>query len=255
MRKPGIIVICVSLLVIGCDSQAAKNRNAQIVANYNKSINQNSRNTNVNANSNSNSAGEDEQVPTFGDANEALKKGDDYLDRNLTKQAIEAYRQATEIEVDLAEAHFKLGVAYSLLETEAEADPNSNTNRDPQKRTKPKKKNSEKAFENAVRAYRKFVRKNPKDHEAHYNLGRAYNKLFDDKEAEKALRRAVKLSPDESLYRTELGAVLIKLAKYPAAIKELDKAIELDKDNFRAEDLLVEARAGRKRTGYKSKKK
>ena len=259
MKKLGLSFCAASFLLmhIGCNNEAAKNRNAEIVANYNKAINKNVENANLNANVNTseNANVEVEEVPEFTDASEALKKGDEYLEANKTEDAIAALKQSVELDPDLAEAHFKLGVAYALIESEEEAtDTNTNTEVETKKK-KPKKKNSEKAFENSVKAYKKFVRKNPKSHEGFYNLGRAYNKLFNDKEAERALQKAVKLNGEDSLYRTELGAILIKLAKYPAAIRQLNKAIELDEDNFRAEDLLVKAKAGRKRTDFKTKKK
>ena len=261
MRKLGLVfgVTFILLAQIGCDNESARNRNAQIVANYDKAINNNGENlnvnTNVNINENVNVNAEAEEVSEFTDASDGLKKGNDYLESNNTNNAVDAFKQAVELDPDMAEAHFKLGVAYALVESEEEAtDTNVKTEVETKKK-KPKKKNSEKAFENSVKAYKKFVRKNPKSHEGFYNLGRAYNKLFDDKEAERALQKAVALNGENSVYRTELGAVLIKLARYPSAIKQLNKAIELDEDNFRAEDLLVKAKAGRKRTGFKSKKK
>lgn len=241
--------------LVGCDNEAARNRNASIVANYNKAINGNGQNANVNENVGLTIALDEDEVTEFSDATVALKKGDEYLDAGSTKNAIEALKQSTELDPDLAEAHFKLGVAYALLESEEEAKAANVSVSDEDEKGKPKKKNSEKSFENAVKAYKKFVRENPKSHEGYYNLGRSYNKLYDDQEAEKALQKAVKLNGEDSLYRTELGAALIKLAKYPAAIRQLNKAIELDEDNFRAEDLLVKAKAGRKRTDFKRKDK
>ncbi len=244
-----------------CDKDAAKNRNASIVANYNKSTNDNSQN--ANGNTESNKVLDEEEVPNFTDANEALKKGGEYIDVGNTKNAVDALRQAAKLDPDLAEAHFKLGIAYDLLESEKEAqaantstpdEKNENTEKNGSKsRKKSEKTDSEKSFENAVTAYKKFIRKNPKDHGGYYNLGRAYNKLYDDVEAEKALRKAVDLNGDDSLYRTEYGAVLIKLAKYPEAIRQLKKATDLDEGNFKAEDLLVEARAGKKRTDFNKK--
>ncbi len=245
--------------LVGCDNESARNRNASIVANYNKAINGNRQNVNANVNVEAELkvALDEEKVTKFSDATVALKKGDEYLDAGSTKNAIDAFRQSTELDPDLAEAHFKLGVAYALSESEEESKAaNVSVSEDKtEKKGRLKKKNSEKAFENAVKAYKKFIRKNPKNHEGYYNLGRAYNKLYDDQEAQKALQRAVNLNGEDSLYRTELGAVLIKLAKYPSAIRELKKAVELDEDNFRAEDLLVKARAGQKRTGFKTKDK
>jgi len=113
-------------------------------------------------------------------------------------------------------------------------------------------KESEKAFEKAVSAYKKIIAKNAQDDSAFYNLGRSYNKLDEDEDAEKALRQAVKLKPEETLYQTELGAILIKLAKYDEAIKALKKAIELDAENSEAAELLEKAQAGKKRIDFGS---
>ena len=88
-------------------------------------------------------------------------------------------------------------------------------------------------------------------------MGRSYNKLGKDKEAESAFRKAVNLKPKNSEYQTELGAILIKFAKYNQAISVLNKAIKLDESNSRAEDLLVKAKSGRRRVNFgkdKSKK-
>ena len=115
---------------------------------------------------------------------------------------------------------------------------------------KPKKRASEKHFDNAIKAYKKIVAKNRKDDEAYFNLGRAYSKIFEDQDAEKALRKATKLKPDNSVYKTELGATLIKLAKYEQAVRSLEQAKKLDDANIRAEDLLVEARSGKKRVNF-----
>ena len=230
-----------SLVLCGCSDEAARNRNADIAENYNAG-----RKTDVAATSNS--VIKDEKVLRFDDAYEALKKGNIYLETNNIKNAIEVLKQSTKLDPDLAEAHFSLGIAYSLFERDNQSDLEKEL-------SDSKKKNSEKSFENSVKAYKKVISKNPKKHKAHYNLGRAYNKLYDDRKAERALQKAVKLNPDDSIYRTELGAALIKLARYASAIRQLNKAIELDKENFRAEDLLVKAKAGRKRIGFKPKPK
>jgi tetratricopeptide (TPR) repeat protein len=220
--------------------------------------NSNSANSNsTNANSNANTAvKKDEPVPTFTDAPTAFAEGNKYFDKNETEKAINAFQQAVKLNPDLAEAHFQLGVALALLEKEAESvvkpgDPEpAKTPKKTKKEEVAKKKESEKAFENAVKAYKKFLVKNPKDDKAHFNLARSYNKLNDDKEAEKAIRQAVKLKPDDSEYQTELGAILIKFAKYDEAVSVLKKALKLDETNSPAQDLLEKAEAGKKRTDY-----
>jgi len=202
-------------------------------------------NTNEQANANTAAPA---SYPEFTDANEALAEGKRQLDENQTEAAIDALRQAVKLNPDLAEAWFQLGIAYSLREMQMEQDgtaPEQPANA--KERIKPA---SEKAFEKAVDAYKKWVEANPNDDVAFYNLGRTYGKLMQDEEAEKAFEKAVKLKPDDSDYQMELGAILIKLAKYREAIEPLKKAVELDPENARAQDLLEDAEAGRQRLDY-----
>ena len=179
----------------------------------------------------------------------ALKEGDRLFDENQTELAIQAYQQAIKLNPDLAEAHFKLGIAYALLEMQYEqtgtVDPAN-----PDARSKPR---SQKSFEKAAETYKKWIAANPNDDVAHYNLARTYNKLNKDEEAEKEFRQAVKLKPEDSEYQTELGSILIKLAQYREAIAPLKKAIELDAGNERAASLLEDAEAGRQRIDYVGK--
>lgn len=189
------------------------------------------------------------------DANAALAEGDRLLDENQTEQAIEAYRQAVKLNPDLADAYFKLGIAYALIEAELEqagvnVETTSNTEG---KKTGPAKTNSQKAFEKAVEAYKKLLAANPKDDAAQFNLGRAYNRLNKDEQAEDAFRLAVKEKPDDTEYQTELGGILVKLAKYREALTPLKKALELDPENSRAANLLEDAEAGTKRIDFVQK--
>ncbi len=198
-------------------------------------------------------------LPTFTDAETALSEGKKLLDANQTGKAVEALKQAVKLNPDLAEAHFNLGVAYALIEKERAQLPSEEpTPATPQKKGKKEVvvlTKSGKAFENAAKAYEKIIKKNPKDDNAYFNLGRADNKLNKDPEAEKALRQAVKLNPDDSEYQTELGAILIKLAHYDDAVTVLKKAINLDAENSHAQDLLDKADAGQKRINYGIKAK
>jgi tetratricopeptide (TPR) repeat protein len=187
----------------------------------------------------------------YSDANVALADGTKYLDTGETDKALDALLQAVKLDQNLAEAWFRLGIAYALAEKRDESlemvreEENSNSK-------KPTKTNSEKAFEKAVAAYKKLIAANDDDHSAHYNLGRAYNKLNEDQDAAKALKQAVKLNPEDTEYQTELGAILIKLAQYHDALEPLKKAIELDPENLRAQELLEDAEAGRRRINYSS---
>jgi tetratricopeptide (TPR) repeat protein len=195
---------------------------------------------------------------TFTDANAALAEGNRLLAANEAEAAINAYKQATALDPNLAEAYFKMGIAYSLIEMQQKQSADAPETSEPdEKGKKPKeiKTESEKAFEEAVEAYKKIIDNNPNDDVSWFNLGRSYNKLYEDPDAEKALRQAVKLKPDDTEYQTELGAILIKLAKYSEAVAALNKALEIDADNSEAQELLDDAKAGKKRVDYALPKK
>ena len=204
-------------------------------------------------------------VPEFTDANAALAEGKRLLETGETEKAIQALDQAVKLNPDLAEGYFQLGIAWSLIEVRDKTAETSGTpTPEPTKVTTKKgakkeqkilRTNSEKFFQKAVDAYQKLVDANDQDATAFFNLGRAYNKLNEDEDAEKALRQAVKLNPDDTEFQTELGAILIKLAKYGDAVAALKKALELDTENSKAQDLLNDAEAGQKRVAYATKPK
>lgn len=234
-----------------CGSGETENSNANqtIVSNANTA--ENSTNTEAPAKK------ADEPVPTFTDAAVALAEGNKYLDASEYEKSIEAYKQAVALNADLADAHFQLGVAYGLVEKQEEVvedklpgEEDETTQKKGKKQVKEKKTNSDVSFENAIKVYKKIVAKNPKDDAAFYNLGRAYNKLDDDKEAQKALQSAVKLQPENGEYQTEYGTILIKLAQYDEAIRALKKAVEIDETNLRATEMLEQAEAGKKRVDF-----
>lgn len=191
----------------------------------------------------------------YTDPNQALADGVKLLDQGDTERAIEILTKAVELNPDLAEGYFRLGIAYSLIEFRDQIAAEENVEPTPtpspgEKKPKEKKTNSEIAFEKAIEAYKKIIDANGEDHVAYYNMGRAYNKLNEDEDAAKALKQAVKLNPEDSEYQTELGSILIKLAKYPEAVGSLKKALELDPQNLEAEELLEKAEAGRKRITF-----
>lgn len=189
----------------------------------------------------------------FVSAPDAFLAGNRLFDAGETERAIDAYYQAVKMDPDLAEAWFKLGVAYALVESEIGQPDQAAVNSTPEatsKKAQEKKKNSEKAFESAAAAYKRLLEKNPDDDNAHFYLGLTYNKLNEDEDAAKSLREAVKLKPENAEYQTELGSIYIKLAKYYEAVTALKKAIELDPENLKAQDLLEDAEAGRKRIEF-----
>lgn len=189
----------------------------------------------------------------FADGRSAFDEGNRLLESGETNRAVEAFQEAVKLDPNLADAYFQLGVAYALIEKReaAAVEAVETPTPDPkQKAPREFKTNSEKAFESAVEAYKKMIATNPEDDAAYFSLGRAYNKLNEDEDAAKSLRQAVKLRPDDTEYQIELGEILIKLAQYREAIGPLKKAIELDPENIRAQELLDDAEAGRKRVDY-----
>lgn len=52
----------------------------------------------------------------YSDANQALADGTSLLDEGETDRAIDVLNQAVKLNPDLAEAWFRLGIAYSLVE-------------------------------------------------------------------------------------------------------------------------------------------
>jgi tetratricopeptide (TPR) repeat protein len=202
-------------------------------------------------------------LPTFTDADTAFAEGNKLFDANEIDKAIEAYEQAVKLNPDFGEAYFQLGISYAILEKAEETMPanepiieEETTPTPAPKKSKSKKeevvrtKKSEKTFEIAVKVYKKYLAKNPKDESAHFFLGRSYDKLNEDTDALKSLREAVKLNPDNSEYQTELGKILMKLAQYDEAVRVLKKALELDANNLLAEELLEKAEDGRRRIEF-----
>ncbi|HEV2704500.1 MAG TPA: tetratricopeptide repeat protein [Pyrinomonadaceae bacterium] len=155
-----------------------------------------------------------------------VEKGWEAYRSNRDEEAAAAFRQAVEIDPDFAEAHYKLGLAYDALQKDEEAD---------------------KAYEEAVRAYRKFVESHEDDWDAHYHLGLALSKLRKHDEAVKAFRQATKLSPEDSDLFYELGLAHSKVAQYDEAVTALKKALDLNPDNYRAQEELERAQAGKVR--------
>lgn len=253
--KSVLVLAVISVFTFGCTKSAAPENSNQTGANLPAVSNTETNQANVNV---KNVKIEETPLPVFTDADEALAAGDKLFDRSDNEKAIEAYRQAVKLNPDFAEAYFKLGIAYSLFQKEQKDAGVPTEEPTPAKKGKkdvPKLTDADKAFENAVKAYKKILAKNPKDDAAQFNLGRAYNKLNEDTDAQKALSQAVKLKPEDGQYQTELGAILIKLAQYQEAVAALKKAVGIDADNLQAQELLEKAEAGRTRLDFGIKPK
>jgi tetratricopeptide (TPR) repeat protein len=167
-------------------------------------------------------------TPTGGSpqARTLLEQGKTLYRNDQDSEAVEAFKQAVALDPDLAEAHFRLGLAYEALNRQEDA---------------------EGEYKKAVNAYKKFVDANPKDWEAHYLFGQTYASLQQYSDAIREYRQAVKLKNDDADIYYDLGIAHSKLAQYDEASSAFTKSLDIDPDNYRAQDALDEAREGVKR--------
>jgi tetratricopeptide (TPR) repeat protein len=155
-----------------------------------------------------------------------LESGKEYYRKDQDEKASAAFQEAIKLDPGLAEAHFRLGLAYGALG---------------------RTKDAEDSLKKAVETYKKFLESNGKDFDAHYNLGQAYAGLHRYEEAVREYRLATKIKSDDSDLYYDLGAALMKLAEYNDAVTAFSKSLEIDPENYRAEDALEESREGAKR--------
>ena len=152
-----------------------------------------------------------------------LERGKELYRDDLDEKALEAFKQALQIDPELAEAHFRLGLAYDALGQSQEA---------------------EESYKKAIEKFKKHLADNDDDAEAHYNFGQTYAKLSLYTEAVNEYRKATRLKSDDSDIYYDLGEALSKLARYDEAVAAFSKSLEIDPENYRAEDSLEEAREG-----------
>ena len=163
-------------------------------------------------------------APPDGDARAHFDRGMDAYRGNRDEEAVEAFRRATELDPDFAEAHYRLGLALNAAGQSKEAD---------------------KSFEAALKVYEKMTKRDPKDARTYYFMGLCYENLGKYEDAVKVLKDSVRHSPvedDDKYY--ELALAHFKLAQYDDSVKSLNKALEIKPDNYPAADLLVKAKDG-----------
>ena len=155
-----------------------------------------------------------------------LDEGKDFYRNDQDEKAAETFAQVIKLDPELAEAHFRLGLAYDAVGKEQEA---------------------EGAYKKAIEVYKKHLDESAKDPETHYNMGQAYAGLHLYTEAVREYRQATKLKDDDADIFYDLGTALTKLAQYDEAVSAFSKSLEIDPENYRAEDGLEEAREGAQR--------
>ena len=154
-----------------------------------------------------------------------VEEGKELYRTDEDDKAVEKFLEAIKLDPNLAEAHFRLGLAYDAIAKEQEA---------------------EAAYKKSIELYKKLSDEQ-KDAESHYNMGQAYAGLHLYTEAVREYRLATKLKDDDSDMFYDLGTAQSKLANYDEAVAAFSKSLEIDPENYRAEDALEEAREGVKR--------
>ena len=180
-------------------------------------------------NSNQGSTGSNGVTADPTQARSFLEKGKLLYREDQDSEAAEAFKQALEHDPSLAEAHFRLGLAYEALSKADEA---------------------ESEYKKAVENYKKYFgnsEENENDAEAHYNLGQTYAALHQYSDAIKEFKQATKIRSDDADIYYDLGMAHTKLAQYSEAANAFSKSLEIDPENYRAQDALDEAREGIKR--------
>jgi len=152
-----------------------------------------------------------------------LEKGKQLYRDDQDSAATEAFQQAIQLDPDLPEAHFRLGLSYEALNKAEEA---------------------EAEYRKAVESYKKYLESHDDDAEAHYNLGQTYANLHQYTDAIREYRQAVKLKENDADMYYDLGMALTRLAQYNEAVSAFSKSLEIDPENYRAEDALEEAKEG-----------
>ena len=200
--KQTLLIVLLSLLLgqIGCWRKNSDRANAEVSAGSTKA--------------------------TEGDQSQALvylDKGKEFYRIDQDEKAAAAFQEALKFDPNLAEAHFRLGLAQDALGNE---------------------KGAEDSYKKAVETYKKYLEENSKDAEGHYNLGQTYAGLHLYGEAVREYRRATHLNPDDADMYYDLGVALMRLAQYDEAVAVFSKSLEIDPENYRAQDALDEAREG-----------
>jgi tetratricopeptide (TPR) repeat protein len=206
-----LTVVCFAFALGGCRKKGNPNSNASASATPAASYN-------------SSSAAERQQAQD--DARVHLEHGNELFQNNEDEEALAAYKQAIERNPEFAEAYYKLGITYAVLE---------------------QNKESEAALKKAIELYKKSIQENSKDADAFFNLGESHRSLRQYEDAVRAYKQAVHLQPEDPEMFYELGVTQIKLAQYSEASNALQKAVDLDPNYYRASDALEEAREGAKR--------
>ncbi|HEX8745615.1 MAG TPA: tetratricopeptide repeat protein [Pyrinomonadaceae bacterium] len=165
-------------------------------------------------------------------AQRLLNEGNELYKNDQDEQAIEAYKKAIELDPNNGEAYFRIGLAYMATGKRDEAEESF--------------KKSVDVYEKYLRTNQKDAQSYYILGQALVRLGNYQEdrakapKVY--LEAVAALKKAVAIEPENADMYYELGVAYNRLFQYQDAVKAFEKATELDPSNYRASDALDKAK-------------
>ena len=167
------------------------------------------------------------------EAQQLLKQGQELYNDDRDEEAIEAYKKSIGLDPNNGEAYFRLGLAYMATGKKEEAEESF--------------KKCVEVYEKHLRTNQKdaqayYIMGQALTRIGNYQDDRAKApKVY--QEAVAAFKKAIALEPENAadMYY-ELGVAYNRLFQYQEAVKAFEKATELDPDNYRASDALEKAK-------------
>jgi tetratricopeptide (TPR) repeat protein len=166
------------------------------------------------------------------EAQRLLNEGNELYKDDRDEEAIEAYKKSIGQDPNNGEAYFRLGLAYMATAKKEEAEEAF--------------RKSVEVYEKYLRANQKDAQAYYNMGQALTRLGNYQEdrakapKVY--QEAITALKKAIALEPENADMYFELGVAYNRLFQYQEAVKAFEKASELDPSNYRASDALDKAK-------------
>lgn len=207
-----LCAVCLACALAACKSGGEQSANSQSNANL--------------------SAGGSQPTQEQTEAQRLLNEGNELYKNDQDEQAIEVYKKAIELDPDNGEVYFRIGLAYMATGKRDEAGESF--------------KKSVDVYEKYLRTNQKDAQSYYIMGQALIRLGNYQEdrakapKVY--LEAVAALKKAVAIEPENADMYYELGVAYNRLFQYQDAVKAFEKATELDPANYRASDALEKAK-------------
>ena len=129
-----------------------------------------------------------------------------YYNKEEYAKAVEAYKQAIEINPQKDEFYYNIGIVYNEIEK----------------------------YDKAIEVYTKVIEINPQREEAYYNIGFAYYNKKEYTEAIEAYKKAIEINPKDAVAYNNMGMVYNEIREYDKAIEAYKKIVEINPQNDEA---------------------